>query len=152
MRSAVLRSVVSLGVLCLASAAHSGEITYRKHIKPLFDASCASCHGSDAAPELGDFKENRARWMAKGMGMRMDTYSHLLFYTAWPDTGALMRRLDDGKATKDAKRGNMHKHLGSTQAERARNLALFKQWVGNWTLKRRKQITKKELEAIKAKY
>ena len=152
MRSAVLRSVLSFGVLCLASAATSGEITYRKHIKPVFDARCATCHGRDAAPELGAFKENKARWMAKGRGMRMNTYSHLVFYVAWPDTGALMRRLDDGTNTKDGKPGNMHDTLGSTQAERARNLTLFKQWVGNWTLKRRKQITKEELEAIKATY
>jgi hypothetical protein len=66
------------------------------------------------------------------------------------DAGALMRRLDDGKNTKDGKPGNMHTHLGSTDAERSENLETFKKWVGNWTLKRKKELSKEELEAIKA--
>jgi hypothetical protein len=88
----------------------------------------------------------------KGVGMRMDTYSHLIFYTAWPDTGSLMRRLDDGRNTKDSKPGNMYKYLGSTEEERQKNLQLFKAWVGNWTLKRWPEITKEELDGIKVKY
>ena len=82
----------------------------------------------------------------------MDTYSHLIAYTAWPDTGALMRRLDDGKAANDAKPGNMYPHLGSTEPERQKNLQTFKNWVGAWTLKRWKEITKEELDGIKVKY
>ncbi len=136
-----------------AAVASAGEdVTYRKDIKPLFDAKCASCHGKDSAPEKGDFKEARDKWMAAGKGMRMDTYSHLLSYVAWPDTGALMRRLDDGKATKDGKPGNMNQYLGKTDEEAAKNLALFKAWVGNWTLKRSKEIAREDLEAIRARY
>jgi hypothetical protein len=30
------------------------------------------------------------------------------------------------------------------------NLEIFRKWVGNWTLKRRKELGKEELEAIKA--
>ena len=42
------------------------------------------------------------------------------------DTGAIMRRLADGANTRDNKPGNMYPHLGSSDAERAANLALFK--------------------------
>lgn len=152
MRNAVLRSVASGVVLCLAATACSAETTYRKHVKPLSDARCAGCHGADAAPEMGDFKEAKAMWMAKGQAIRMDTYSHLIFYVAWPDTGALMRRLDDGKSTKDGKPGNMYQNLGNTEEDRQKALKVFKAWVGNWTLKRRKAVTKEELDGIKVDY
>lgn len=136
----------------LSGPAWAEEATYRKHIKPLFDAQCLACHGPNSAPEYEAFKEDKDRWMSKGQGMRMDTYSHLIFYTAWPDTGALMRRLDDGKGGKEGKPGNMYIHLGSTEEERQKNLKLFKEWVGNWTLKRWKDITKEDMNGIKVKY
>ncbi len=84
----------------------------------------------------------------------MDSYADLLMFVAWPDTGALMRRLDDGQNTADCKPGNMYQYLGATDAEREQNLALFKAWVGEdaWTLKRKKDISKDELLAIKAEY
>ena len=135
-----------------ASMSWAEDITYTKHIKPLFDARCVACHGQNAAPEYYAFKAEKDKWLAKGNGMRMDTYSHLIFYTAWADTGSLMRRLDDGKNTKDSKPGNMYQHLGATEEERQKNLNLFKGWVGNWTLKRWKDITKEEMDEIKVKY
>lgn len=138
--------------LLIASSVWSEEITYRKHIKPVFDSKCVSCHGANSAPEYYAFKEDQAKWMGMGQGMRMDTYSHLIFYTAWPDTGSLMRRLDDGKNTKDAKPGNMYKYLGNDEDERQKNLQLFKGWVGNWTLKRWADITKEDMNGIKVKY
>ena len=65
-----------------------------------------------------------------------------------------MRRLDDGKNTKDGKPGNMYLYLGATDAERQKNLTLFKEWIGKdaWTHKRKDTITKEELARIKAKY
>jgi hypothetical protein len=66
------------------------------------------------------------------------------------DAGALMRRLDDGKNTKDGKPGNMYTYLGSTDAQRSANLETFKKWVGSWSLKRRKELGTEELDAIKA--
>ncbi len=132
------------------SQVNAGEVTYRNHIKPIFDKHCIGCHGKDSAPEYYAFKENPQIWLSKNQGMRMDTYSHLIFYTAWPDTGALMRRLDDGKTS--GKEGNMYKYLGDTEEERQRNLNIFKEWVGNWTQKRWKDITKEELDSIKVKY
>jgi len=128
------------------------EITYTGHIAPLVSAKCSGCHGKDAAPEYQAFKKEKEKWLAKGQGMRMDSYSHLVFYTAWPDTGALMRRLDDGKNGKDGKPGNMYQHLGSSDDERQKNLALFKGWVGNWSLKRWPEISKEEMNGIRVTY
>ena len=149
----VLSGIILSGiVLSLVSLALSEEITYRKHIKPLWEVKCGACHSSDAAPEYYAFKEDQDKWVKQGKGMRMDTYSHLIFYTAWPDTGALMRRLDDGKGVKDGKPGNMYQYLGGTEEERQQNLKLFKEWVGNWTLKRWKEFSKEDVEGIKVKY
>lgn len=61
-----------------------------------------------------------------------------------------MRRLDDGKNTKYGKPGNMYRNLGGTEEERAANFKVIKEWVGGWTLKRKKEIPKDELKAIKA--
>jgi hypothetical protein len=149
-KTIVWLAVVLAGLM--TSQAGAGEVTYRKHIKPIMDAKCSCCHGQDAAPEYGAFKETKEIWLEKMQGMRMDTYSHLVFYTAWPDTGALMRRLDDGKGSREGKPGNMYQHLGSTEEERRQNLKLFKDWVGNWTLKRWKDITKEDVGAIKVNY
>ncbi len=140
--------LISATVLLLTISAWAEDITYRKHIKPIFDSKCGGCHGQDS-PEYYAFKEEKDKWIAEGKGPRMDTYSHLIFFTAWPDTGALMRRLDDGKAGKP---GNMYQYLGSTEEERQQNLKLFKDWIGNWILKRWKEITKEELDGIKVKY
>jgi hypothetical protein len=77
----------------------------------------------------------------------------------WPGTGALMRRLDDGKAA-GGKPGNMYQYLGSSDEERAKNLNAIKTWLGDgaWNLNRWKArkdvpgITKEQLEKVKAKY
>jgi hypothetical protein len=127
------------------AAAAAETVTYRKHIQPIVAARCAGCHGSEA-PEYFGFKEQKEAWIAKGIGPRMDTYSHLVYFTAWPDTGALMRRLDD------AKPGNMYQHLGDNDEERKKNLALFKAWVGNWSLKKWAEISKEEMDGIKVPY
>lgn len=90
--------------------------------------------------------------MAQFKGPKMDSYAHLVYFTGWPDTGALMRRLDDGKNTKDGKAGNMYQYLGSDDAERQKNLKLFREWVGNWVLKRWPEMTKEDMNGIKVKY
>jgi hypothetical protein len=38
--------------------------------------------------------------------MKMDSYRQLVNFVVWPNTGAVMRRLDDGKSAKDGKPGN----------------------------------------------
>jgi len=139
--------------VALAAPASAQEVTYRKHIRPLWEAKCAACHGADS-PYLGEFDENKGKYTAASKGPRMDTYAELLFYIAWPDTGAIMRRLDDGKSTKDGKPGNMYLFLGATDGERQNNLKLFKEWLGKdaWILKRRDAITKEDLDRFKVKY
>jgi hypothetical protein len=147
------RTIAALALLGAAGPALAEEITYRKHIRPLWEDRCERCHGS-ASPYLGTFEENKKMFEDDDKGPRMDSYADLLFFVAWPDTGALMRRLDDGKNTKDGQPGNMYKQLGKTEEQRQANLMLFKQWIGEdaWTMKRSKEITKEELLRIKARY
>jgi cytochrome c5 len=141
----------ALFIALTAAASAAGEVTWSQQIKPIFDARCAACHGSDA-PEHKVFKKDKVAWVAKGVGPRMDTYTHLVSFTGWPDTGAIMRRLDDGTGKEDKKPGNMYQHLGDNDAERQANLALFKAWVGTWTLKRFDALSKEELAGIKIPY
>lgn len=131
----------------------AADVDYRKDIRQLWQSKCSTCHGADA-PYYGDFKADKEKFTAAMKGPRMDTYADLLFYVAWPDTGSLMRRLDNGKSGADGKAGNMYQYLGANDAEREKNLAVFKAWVGEdaWTLKRRDAISKEELMKIKAKY
>lgn len=150
MKSIVI-GILGLTLLFLFTMAYAEEIGYKSHIKPLFEAKCSGCHGAEA-PELPEFKKDKKKYTEMMKGPRMDSYWHIMGFIVWPDTGAIMRRLDDGKNTKDGMPGNMYQYLGSTEEERQQNLRLFKEWVGNWTLKRWKEITKEELDGIKAKY
>jgi cytochrome c5 len=133
------------------TSVQADEITWSGTIKGVFEKHCIACHGS-SAPEYPAFKKDKDAWLKKGIGMRMETYSHLVSFVGWPNTGALMRRLDDGKNSKDGKPGNMYQHLGSEEPERQANLALFKKWTGSWNLKRWADIFKDELSGIMAKY
>jgi len=144
--------VASIGCLMiLAGSTMAGEIRYTTHIKKVFEQKCEACHGSDA-PEYGDFKKDKEKYLALFKGPKMAGYANLVHYTGWPDTGALMRKLDDGANTKDKKPGNMYQYLGADDAERQKNLKLFRAWVGNWTLKRFPELTKKDLANIKVAY
>jgi hypothetical protein len=145
--------LVSLLTAVVALPAQAEDVTYRKTIRPLWQAKCSMCHGAES-PTLGEFDGNKDKFIATAKGPRMDSYADLLFFVAWPDTGAIMRRLDDGKNTKDGKPGNMYVNLGATEAERQSNLNLFKAWIGEgaWVLKKRDAISKEELLKIKAKY
>lgn len=133
-------------------SSHSpNDVTYTKDIKPLFEKRCSGCHGSNS-PEHPEFTKNEKRYIELIKGPRMDTYTYLISFTVYPDTGAIMRRLDDGKNTIDGKPGNMYKNLGETEEERQKNLNLFKEWVGYWNLKRWSDVTKEELDKIKVLY
>ena len=134
-----------------AGEAQAAEVTWQKDIKPIFDKQCKGCHGADS-PEHEEFAKDKKKWTDKVIGMRLDTYSHLAAHVGWPDSGALMRRLDDGSSKSDKKAGNMYEYLGTTEAERKANLDIFKGWVGNWNLKRWKDVTKEELNTLKIKY
>ena len=148
-----MKKSITIAVMALVAAtqAQAADVTWTKDIKPLFDKQCLACHGA-TTPEHDEFGKDKKGYTDKGIGMRMETYSHLITYVGWPFTGALMRRLDDGTVRTDQKPGNMYQYLGSTDAERQANLAIFKGWVGNWNQKRWKDISKEELNSIKAKY
>ena len=139
-----------LSTLAFGTAAQANDVTYRKDIRPLWEKQCMGCHG-ESSPSLAEYDENKDKYKALSRGPRMDSYAHLVSFVGWPDTGALMRRLDDGKHTQDGKPGNMYVYLGSDEAERQKNLALFKAWVGEdgWVLKRFKALTREELGKMK---
>lgn len=143
--------IVVVSFIMLSSFAFAEEVKYTTHIKQLFDQKCVGCHGSDS-PEYGDFKNDKEKYTALSKGPKMAGHANLIQYTGWPDTGALMRRLDDGVNTKDRKPGNMYQYLGADDAERQKNLKLFRDWVGNWTLKRFPELTKEDLAGIKITY
>jgi hypothetical protein len=112
------------------------------------------CHGS-STPEYEQFGVEKDKWVKQGLGMKMDSFRQLVNFVVWPNTGAVMRRLDDGKNIKDGKPGNMYQYLGNTEEERQKNVSLFKQWIGLWTLKRLPELTKEEileLNKIKERY
>jgi hypothetical protein len=89
----------------------------------------------------------------------MDNYTDFMRHVVWPATGSMARRLDDGKNA-DGKPGNMYALLGSTDQDRAKNLATLKSWLGEgaWNLNRWETrgnvpgITKDQLDKVKAKY
>ena len=149
--------------LCVAGAAGGAmaqEATYRKDIKPIVEQKCMGCHGP-ASPSLVEFKLDEKKYVATMKGPRVDTYEHLVSLVGWPDTGAIMRRLDDGKnPLAGGKPGNMYQYLGATEEERQKNLQAFKAWVGPdaWVLNRLKArgnvpgISKEQLEKIQVKY
>lgn len=156
----MLRNIIVSTIFgVLAGPVTASDITYRKDIRPLWQAKCSACHGA-AAPYLGDFLEDPENYKKQLKGPRMDTYADLIFFVGWPDTGAIMRRLDDGKNSKGGKPGNMYQYLGQPDEERQKNFKLFKQWVGEdaWTHKRwdakgdMPGVTKEELSQIKVKY
>jgi len=80
----------------------------------------------------------------------MDSYSLLLEFVKGKDAGAIMRRLDDGKNTKDGKPANMYTFLGKDEEEREKNLKTFKSWIGSWNLKRKAELTEEELRKVTA--
>lgn len=143
-----------------AGAVAAQEVTYRTHIAPLWKSKCVACHGAQS-PERADFVLDEKGYADKSQGPRMDSYDRLIAFIVWPDTGAFMRRLDDGSSQyAGGKPGNMHQYLGSTDEERAANLKLLKAWVGDgaWNLNRWNKrgdvpmVSKEQLDKIKLKY
>ena len=151
--------ILPLVFAAFAGSTLAADVTYRGQIRDLIKKQCAECHG-DKSPTLAEFELNQEKYKEEKSGPRFDTYADLIALVGWPDSGALMRRLDDGTNTADKKKGNMYKYLGETDAERAANLLIIKAWVGEgaWNLKRWKQrgdvpaITKEELNLLKIKY
>ena len=151
LKSIALFLILGPVLVVQALSAHAGEVTYTSQIKPLFESKCGVCHGQDA-PEYRDFEKEKETYISLSKGPRMDSYPHIIFFIGWPDNGAIMRRLDDGKNTKDGKPGNMYQYLGSSEEERQKNLILFKEWIGNWNLNKWLEVTKEEMNGLKVKY
>ncbi|MGE4109711.1 MAG: cytochrome C [Burkholderiales bacterium] len=157
----MLKNLMSAAVIAgvIGFPAHAQDVSYTKDIAPLFKEWCSECHGADS-PQLQAFKLEEKKFTKEKTGPRMNSYDELIAFIGWPDTGALMRRLDDGKSVKGGKPGNMYRHLGSDDAERQKNLATVKAWVGEgaWNLNRFKArgdvpaITKEQLDKLKLKY
>jgi cytochrome c553 len=150
MRIIIQLATLAMTMASMVNASLAQDITYRKNIRALWEQKCNSCHGRNS-PYLGEFNENKEKFTKLMAGPRMDTYADLVAYVGWPDTGALMRRLDDGKNTANNRPGNMYVYLGGDEAERQKNLALFKAWVGDggWFLGRVKDLDKTSLEKMK---
>ena len=153
------RFVMIAIVLGLVAPAAGQELTWRKDVQPIIQASCAGCHGSNA-PVYEEWNLDREKWTKQNVGPRMELYEYFMRHVVWPATGSMMRRLDDGKNA-GGKPGNMHAFLGSTDAERAKNLQTIKTWLGGdaaWFLNRWETrgsvpgATKEQLDKIKAKY
>ncbi|MBT2582242.1 hypothetical protein [Planococcus sp. ISL-109] len=127
----------------------SSQVTYESHVEGIIEQSCISCHGGDS-PSLMEFKEDPDTYIAQSQGPRLDNYEDLVVLVNGDDAGALMRRLDDGSNTEDGEPGNMYVNLGSTEEERQEELAIIKEWVGSWSLKRSDELTEEERAEITA--
>ena len=153
------RHLLLMLVSLVTTSAWATEVTYRQDIRPVWEARCSACHGA-GSPYFGDFNEDKAKYKKLMQGPRMDTYADLIFFIGWPDTGAVMRRLDDGSNSKDGKPGNMYQYLGDNDEQRQKNFKLFKAWVGEdaWTHRRwdakgdMPGVTKEDLSKMKLKY
>jgi mono/diheme cytochrome c family protein len=143
----LLATAGTVGALSVPAAADS--VTYENTVKKIFAERCAACHIS-GAPSMSEFQNNKETWTKKFKGPSMADYKSVMVMVNGSDAGALMRRLDDGKSTKDGKPGNMYNYLGKDAHDRAERLEKIKKWVGNWSLKRRKELSDAELAAISA--
>lgn len=149
MRTAHL--IAAAAMAALSGAASAETVTYENTVRKIFAERCANCHSSaKGSPTLEEFEKDKAGYAKKFKGPKLDDYASVMVMVNGTDAGALMRRLDDGKNTKDGKPGNMYNYLGNNAGERAERFAKVKQWVGSWNLKRRKDLSDAELRAITA--
>jgi len=144
------RILVAAGAMAaFAGGAAAQSVTYENTVKNILAQRCLGCHGQ-GAPTIAEFDKDKDGWKKKMKGPRVDTYPNLMVLVKGSDAGAFMRRLDDGRSTKDGKPGNMYVYLGGNDAERAQRLDTMKKWVGNWSLKRRKELSDAELQTLTA--
>lgn len=142
--------IPALLAFAATSPVFAEDITYSKHIRPLWDDKCERCHGT-SAPPYEVFLKDKKTFELDDKGPRMDSYESFVFFLTGPQAGALMQRLDDGSNTRDGQPGNMYRHLGRGE-QRNENLQLFKQWIGEeaWTTKKQAELGKEDLQKIKA--
>ena len=148
------RKLAVLLAAAAASSAGANDLTWRKDIGPMIATRCGTCHGA-GAPEYND--GNLIPQEKRRSVPRMDSDPHFMSSVVWPATGAMKRRLDDGKAA-GGKSGNLYPYLGSSNEVRAGNLKMLNDWLGDGTcnlnhFKARGDmpaITKEQPEKIKA--
>jgi len=149
LKKKLMLALLSFG---LVSTAFAQKVTYKEHIRPLWEEMCERCHGS-AAPTYADFLKYRDDPAVNfdGKGPRMDSYEGLVYFVNGPQAGALMRMLDDGTSSPGGQPGPMYRHLGRS-SQRKPNLLLFKQWVGEeaWVVKKAGELSKEEVAKIGA--
>jgi hypothetical protein len=154
------KDAVLMALALLAFPALAADVTYRNDIRPLIKSQCGDCHGDDA-PALADFLLDQKKYEKDKLGPRLGTYGELIQLIGWPDSGAFMRRLDDGSSTADKKPGNMYKHLGENESARVANLKLLKAWLGGdgtWNMNRWQNrgdvpaISKEQMDKLILKY
>ena len=149
MRKPLLLLATAGAMALLFGPAAAQSFTYENTVKKIIAERCAACH-IQGAPTLAEFDKDKEGWTKKFKGPSLADYKNVMILVKGSDAGALMRRLDDGKNTKDGKPGNMYNYLGKDADDRAERLEKIKKWVGNWTLKRRKDLSEAELAAITA--
>lgn len=154
-----LLAVVAGAVIALPAMA-AGP-TYRADVEPLLKKNCNDCHAAPDAPSMAEFKLDEEKYKKAKVGPRVDTYEHVLQLINGQSTGAFMRRLDDGtNPLAKGKPGNMYKYLGESDAERAANLKMLKEWVGEggWNLNRMAArgdvpaLTREQIDMVKVPY
>jgi hypothetical protein len=153
-----LQLIIAVATTFFALQVGAQDLTWRNDIEPIIKAQCSGCHGNNA-PVYEDWELDKKALQAKNIGPRINTYPDFMRHVVWPATGSMMRRLDDGENA-GGKPGNMFVYLGDTPADRAKNLAMIKSWLGagGWNLNRwgaRNDvpgITKEQLDKVKAKY
>jgi hypothetical protein len=158
---AMMKKLIPACVVAVFAAApvQAQTVTYTKDIAPLLKEYCSECHG-EGSPIYKEFKKDEKRLTKEKIGPRMDSFPLMVTHIVYPETGALQRRLDDGKASPGGKPGNMYRYLGGDDAERQKNLATFKAWLGEggWNLNRWAArgdvpaITKEQLDKLKLAY
>jgi hypothetical protein len=159
--SKVERLAFLVGVV-VALPTMAADVSYRADVAPMMKKYCYECHSAAAeAPTMAEFKLDEEKYKKAKVGPRLDSYEHLVVLVAYPSTGAIMRRMDNGTSQyAGGKPGNMYKYLGETDAERAANLATLKAWVGDdgWNLNRMAArgdvpaLTKEQFDKLKLKY
>src|ERR1035437_2673788 len=151
--------LATVAYAAIATSALAAEVSYRNDIRALIKSQCLECHG-DESPPLAEFLQNQAKFKKEKMGPRLGSYAELIQVIGWPETGALMRRLDDGSNSPNKKPGTMYKQLGETDALRAANLNLIKAWIGKaaWNLNGWEKtddvpaIAKEQMDKLKLSY
>jgi hypothetical protein len=154
-----LKCLAYFACASMATATLAADVSYRSDIRPLIKDRCLGCHG-DESPALADFLQDQQKYKKEMQGPRLSTYGELIQVIGWPETGVFMRRLDDGSHSANKKPGNMYRHLGDTDAERAANLNIVKAWVGDgaWIINPLEKsddvpaIAKDQIDKLKLKY